>query len=154
MREPIYSRRGRFDLNSLSKSRKTATSLQQMDTHQEALHQLEQIQELAKIDFFTSLALVERLLSDFYAIINRADFPSKFLSICKIVHLVGFEYLKTYKKISCDLLMWDSSERLVRMFNLWGDMLENEDECDEKVEYFMKRFNNSEYAIEKLYILH
>lgn len=154
IREPFYARRDRFDLNSLSKSRKTAACLKRMDIHREALNQLEKIQELAKSDFFKSLALVERFLSDFYAITNRADFPAKFQFICKIVHFVGSEYLKTYRRFPCNFMNSNFNERLEILFDVWGEMLQNEDECDEQIKYFMKRFNNAEYAIEKFYILH
>lgn len=153
-REPIYAKRNRFDLKSLRKLRERQFYYAQEETRREALWQFKRIKELAVRDFSASLALVERVLSEFYAVKRRAIFPAKFEFISNIVHFVGLRYVKINQKIVCDLMSLKTRDRLIALFNVWGPMLQEEDLCDKKVSQSLKRLSYADYDVEKAYIYH
>ncbi|XP_055314884.1 uncharacterized protein LOC129575376 isoform X2 [Sitodiplosis mosellana] len=153
-REPFYAKRDRFDKGSLSKVRHRTFFYAQEETRREALWQLRNIKALAVHSFADALRLTERVLSEFYAIKMRTVFPAKFEFLCHVCHFIGTEYLQIYRAIPADLMSLKVEDRLIALFNVWGKMLQGEDLCDKKVEYFTKRLQNAIYDMEKTYLFH
>lgn len=153
-REPFYAKRDRFDMGSLAKVRQRSFFYAQEETRREALWQLRNIKAMAMHSFSDALQLTERILSEFYAIKMRTVFPAKFEFLCHVCHFIGTEYLKIYRTIPADLMSMDVDSRLIALFNVHGKMLQGEDLCDKKMEYFSKRLENAIYDMEKAYLYH
>lgn len=153
-REPFYAKRDKFDRGSLIKAKRSAFYYAQEETRREAVWQLRNIKKLAATDFAASLELVERVLSEFYAIKRRTIFPAKYEFMCQIIYFVGSQYLKIYRQVICELMSLPIKDRLMALFNVWGPMLHGEDLCDKKSKYFLKRLDHAVYDIEMVYIYH
>lgn len=153
-REPFYAKRDRFDKGSLAKSRQRTFYYAQEETRREALWQLRNIKTMAVHSFSDALQLTERVLSEFYAVKMRTVFPAKFEFLCHVCHFIGTEYLQIYRCIPANLMSLKIDDRLTALFNVWGKMLQGEDLCDKKVEYFNKRLENAIYDMEKAYLYH
>lgn len=153
-REPFYAKRDRFDMGSLVKVRQRTFYYAQDETRREALWQLRNIKKMAVNSFAEALRLTERVLNEFYAIKIRTIFPAKFEFLCHVVSFIGTEYLQIYRSIPGDLMSLKVEDRLTALFNGWGKILQGEELCDKKVDYWMRRLENAIYDIEKAYIYH
>lgn len=153
-REPFYAKQDRFDKGSLGRLRRRTFYYAQEETRREALWQLKNIKKLGESNFNAALALTERVLSEFYAVKRRVVFPAKFEFLCQVCSVISKEYLRIYRSIPANLMSLKTDERLVALFNVWGKMLQGEELCDKKVEYFNDRLKYADYDMEKAYIYH
>lgn len=153
-REPFYAKRDRFDVGSLAKAQRRAFYFAQEETQREAVWQLKNIKHLVNSNFDAALALTERVLSEFYVIKTRAVFPAKFEFLCQLCKLIGTRYQQIYRTIPANLMSLRVEDRLVALFNVYGKMLQGEELCDKRMEYFNKRLCDADYDMEKTYLYH
>lgn len=153
-REPFYAKRNRFDAQSLAKARRRAFYFGQEETQREAMWQLNHIKHVANSNFNLALALTERVLSEFYTIKTRTVFPAKFEFLCELCEFIGIKFLRIYRTIPVNLMSLAVEDRLVALFNSYGQMLRGEKRCDQRIEHFNKRLIDTDYDMEKAYLYH